>query len=585
MSSHKIIVGVDYGTTFTGVSYVFTNKDSTKKPDISQIKDWPGPNKHQSETEKTPSRIAYATDNRPFIDANKWGFQVTSNLTSYSWTKLLLDNSKASLQDDPDIAKIATNEGAGFLGLPNGYEAEDVCRDFLSEIYKYMLHHLNQRLSRETVSMTPFEFWFTTPSIWSDAAKAATKRAAYAAGFGSRDGDRIFVISEPEAAAIATLKYLAVDEQVHVGNGVLICDCGGGTVDITTYTIINTTPELEFEELLVGVGGKCGSTFIDRLFLDWMSATFGTAFDGLPAKKRAPGSKFMLEFERAKFEFGYSNDTRFEVSLNMPKAESSEYYDDEESMITFTNREMEAFFKPAVSMIKALLEQQVEQAKKESAGINVVILVGGFGNSRYLNDQLREWCDKKGHIRLLCPKDPQGAIVRGAALRGLEGNEARRKRNRRHYGVNIYRPFKEGVDRESDAIYDDWENRKLCRSNMNWLVPKGKMLDQDFVLKLGLNLTMNPEGNLRSEMKLFGSVLDTAPAYLYEPGITNVGTILTNFSGVNWTNCETKIIRGVRQYRVEHELHVYLAAKEGVLCVKAVCGDKELGTTEIEYKK
>lgn len=81
---------------------------------------------------------------------------MTSNLTSYSWTKLLLDNSKASLQDDPDIAKIATNEGAGFLGLPNGYEAEDVCRDFLSEIYKYMLHHLNQRLSRETVSMSMF---------------------------------------------------------------------------------------------------------------------------------------------------------------------------------------------------------------------------------------------------------------------------------------------------------------------------------------------------------------------------------------------------------------------------------------------
>jgi hypothetical protein len=59
-------------------------------------------------------------------------------------------------------------------------------------------------------------------------------------------------------AAIATLKYLAVDEQVQVGDGVLVCDCGGGTVDITTYTIIHTKPMLEFEELLVGVGGKCG---------------------------------------------------------------------------------------------------------------------------------------------------------------------------------------------------------------------------------------------------------------------------------------------------------------------------------------
>lgn len=63
------------------------------------------------------------------------------------------------------------------------------------------------------------------------------------------------MIPEPEAAAIATLKYLAVNEHVQVGNGVLVCDCGGATVDITTYTIINTQPILEFEELLLVLEG------------------------------------------------------------------------------------------------------------------------------------------------------------------------------------------------------------------------------------------------------------------------------------------------------------------------------------------
>lgn len=122
-------------------------------------------------------------------------------------------------------------------------------------------------------------------AIWSDAAKAATRSAAHEAGFGSRPGDEIFMVPEPEAAAIATLKYLAGDEQVQPGDGILVCDCGGGMVDITTYTIINTQPMLDFEELLVGDGGKCGSTYIDRLFLDWMSEEFGAAFDDLPAKR------------------------------------------------------------------------------------------------------------------------------------------------------------------------------------------------------------------------------------------------------------------------------------------------------------
>jgi hypothetical protein len=34
----------------------------------------------------------------------------------------------------------------------------------------------------------------------------------------------------------------------------MVCDCGGGTVDITTYSMVEVEPRLEFEELLVGIG-------------------------------------------------------------------------------------------------------------------------------------------------------------------------------------------------------------------------------------------------------------------------------------------------------------------------------------------
>lgn len=35
---------------------------------------------------------------------------------------------------------------------------------------------------------------------------------------------------------------------------ILICDCGGGTVDITTYVITQVSPHLAFDELHVGAG-------------------------------------------------------------------------------------------------------------------------------------------------------------------------------------------------------------------------------------------------------------------------------------------------------------------------------------------
>jgi len=61
-------------------------------------------------------------------------------------------------------------------------------------------------VSAATLNMTPMECWVTLPAIWSEEAKNATLQAAKRAGFGSRPGDEIFTIAEPEAAAIATLK-------------------------------------------------------------------------------------------------------------------------------------------------------------------------------------------------------------------------------------------------------------------------------------------------------------------------------------------------------------------------------------------
>jgi len=92
------------------------------------------------------------------------------------------------------------------MKLPAFREAEGVCEDFLHEMYKYLIEELSGMLSKETYDATPMECWITLPAIWSDEAKDATLNAARKAGFGSRPGDTIFTIAEPEAAAIATLK-------------------------------------------------------------------------------------------------------------------------------------------------------------------------------------------------------------------------------------------------------------------------------------------------------------------------------------------------------------------------------------------
>jgi hypothetical protein len=116
---------------------------------------------------------------------------------------LLDKNALAGEYDDPALADMV---GQGMMKLPDFRTAEEVCEDFLHELYIYLTSKLCEEMTQSTYDTTPMECWITLPAIWSDEAKDATLNAARKAGFGSRPDDAIFTIAEPEAAAIATLK-------------------------------------------------------------------------------------------------------------------------------------------------------------------------------------------------------------------------------------------------------------------------------------------------------------------------------------------------------------------------------------------
>lgn len=208
-SHRKIIVGIDYGTTFTGASYVSSRGSSLEN--ITVIKTWPGNARNIDTASKTPSRIAYATESARAA-RDLWGYQVPPGMVAYSWTKLLLDKNTALTPYDDTALEEAS--GAGILRLPTGKTAVDVAADYLTHIYQHIKFSLARHITQQDLDITPLEFWFTVPAIWSDQAKDATRTAAQRAGFWSspdRPHDRLYFISEPEAAAITALKKYTDD--------------------------------------------------------------------------------------------------------------------------------------------------------------------------------------------------------------------------------------------------------------------------------------------------------------------------------------------------------------------------------------
>ncbi|KAK4108030.1 actin-like ATPase domain-containing protein [Canariomyces notabilis] len=546
----KIILGVDYGTTFTGVSYV--TSDKTSIDDIDVIRTWPGDGRPVEGNWKTPTVIAYNSENRGAC-RNHWGYEVRAGMVSCSRTKLLLDKSAETAEFDDPSLRDAT--GSALFHIPRGKDAQIVCQDFLTEVYRFVVDNLKMRITPAVFDMTPMECYLTVPAIWTDQARIATWEAAKAAGFGSRSFDAIRIVAEPEAAAVAALRKdlrPGSTNAAKVGENVLILDCGGGTVDIMTYTIRRTFPSIEFDELCVGIGGKCGSTYIDRNFISLMTRRFESSFENVPSRRRGPGSEFMASFEKAKQSFGSSENDSYDIHpISMQGELDPEHYDQDEAAVILTKQDMEGISDPVVQDILRLLGHQVEHiSRTKGKRINTIVLVGGFGNSDYLKRKLDAWCASNDGIKCIRP-----------TFWGLEGAMPHMVICRRHYGFRCDLLFRPGIDSEEHA-YIDW-GKTYCRGRVDWLIRKG--------------------AELSDSTTLYSCNLDLAPERFDDPGMEHIGTITVDFTNVDMTRFEKRTVRGRIEYKLDYEVGVDFRAEEGVLRCFCLADGKTIGVTTISF--
>ncbi|KAL8691400.1 MAG: hypothetical protein Q9218_003366 [Villophora microphyllina] len=136
------------------------------------------------------------------------------------------------------------------------FPAYRVCDSYIERV-------LRQKLPQSALASTSVEYVITVPAVWSDRAQAAIRRCAEQAGMGT--GSSLHIISEPEAAAMYALD--AMDpHNIQIGDTFVLCDAGGGTVDLISYKVSALKPVLRIQEATPGSGSLCGSTFLNRVF-------------------------------------------------------------------------------------------------------------------------------------------------------------------------------------------------------------------------------------------------------------------------------------------------------------------------------
>ncbi|KAF1989034.1 putative hsp70 family protein [Aulographum hederae CBS 113979] len=540
----RLICGVDFGTTFSGVAFTCT----ATPLDVDIIKQWPGGNGITSD--KVPTEIGYfaapssgsstptSNGGSPEI-VTKWGFQFAPSEPRLRCIKLFLDRAQ------PLPHFVSPLDTAAQLRKFDR-TVMDAVSDYLTAIYKHTMDTLTRRYGETFMAQAQTEFVLTVPAVWSDAAKNATLQAAERAGMGSRHTMKL--ISEPEAAAVYTLKAIQPNH-LKVGDNFIVCDAGGGTVDLIAYTITHLSP-LRVEESAVGTGGLCGSAFLNYRFEDFVKNRIGDElYNHMRANKAKTwnmGLKYFEEFVKRNF----NEDESTEVNVPFPGLPDDESVGLDSGFLVMSHEEVREIFEPVVKGVIDLVDGQVQQIRERGKSVTGIVLVGGFGGSDALYKRMKAFFNNAAPpppyeetpsngvshhpepIEVMHPMYAWTAVVRGAVLRGLEGSMVVSRRIARSYGTSYATVFDEHVHPVKDRYWSPLWERWMVSDRMQWHIMKGDQISEHTPISFHYTRNFRPGQSLIVEDELIACDDEDNPPDAYDPSLINVCTLITDLNAV-----------------------------------------------------
>ncbi|KAJ8110317.1 hypothetical protein ONZ43_g5899 [Nemania bipapillata] len=483
-----LVIGIDFGTTFSGVAWATLPEFEANQ--INLLSQWPGTTQ---EVGKAPTELFY--EDGSFT----WGFEVPDEADPVRWFKLLLvkeEDLDPSLRASPYVLA-----GRNML-VETGKTALDLITDYLAALWKHTLQSISETRGESIVEAIPFHVVITVPAVWKGYARQQMEQAARNAGIlnprPAGETTLIFV-PEPEAAALSTL--CEPGRKPKVGETYIICDAGGGTVDLINYKIESVDP-ICLAEAVEGTGGLCGGVFIDQRFERMCKLRLGRKWDRL---SRASIKKIMKgEWEHGiKPQFAPGNKSKEYVVQIPPEAFTNSSLDDtsrepkiKNGYIHFRGSDIQETFEGPFSAIHNLVDEQVQATKKKGLSVTGIILVGGLGGSPYLYQFLREHYAKQGiNILQSTGMIPRTAICRGAVYKGFlsaiaksgqgRGNGQLRHKieapiavtstiSRSHIGVSYQCEFERTKHRKEHKCWSDTYMCYMATDQLDWYLGKCK---------------------------------------------------------------------------------------------------------------
>ncbi|KAF2712359.1 hypothetical protein K504DRAFT_474745 [Pleomassaria siparia CBS 279.74] len=449
-----------------------------------------------------------------------------------------------------------------------------VAADFIRAIYEYAIEQISSEVTQGYMKLCQKQFVLSVPAEWSDAAKHATLQIA---GLFP-----VTLIKETEAAALHTLKDLSFS--LSIGDAFVICDAGGGTVDLISYEVEALTPRLKLKELVKGSMGMADSLGLNKRFEEAVKNLIGEE-EFFRVKKTKAWIRANTQFDR-KVKPGFWGKPTEEYFVNFPMADLDDDPENglESNCWRMTGNNVKDIFSPLISDILRLISGGSNDPKLQGV-VNTrkgIFLVGSFGSSVYLKSCVER--DQPG-IQVLQPSDAWSAIVRGAVLSKLPQTAlVSSTKATQHYGVEAWSAYDNELDHGEKTV--NGRDGSVRVRKFTWYININDDLMRDQELKFPFYRSLNADytdEDLVFVDELYQSKDKTAPRNRSNgDSIKQNCVVKADFRAVDPSHFQSKIDKDGKSYfDVHYELVVKL--ESALMTFSCQVDGKTLGVVEASY--
>ncbi|CAE7069063.1 unnamed protein product [Rhizoctonia solani] len=568
---NKIVVGIDIGTTQSGVALAYLEKG--ERQEIHRIAKWPGQGE-QDQRAKVPTVIWYNLETKKVTPAELFGAEALSRdgrgvAEDNGW--FLVKHFKLHLQ--PANLREADMK---LEQLPPGISLNQIYSDFLGYLLKHTKAFVEKRIALgkqiwEKYKST-MEVVIAHPNGWDTPEQDFLRKAAIDSGFvGS--GTQVQFVTEAEASVHYCIHHSNLGSKLKVGTKLVVCDAGGSTVDTTLYSVVSTTPVLQLRETQISTSVQAGGILVNIKFEEFIRKALKNL--GLPATQLDDFATAGIEdFEiYAKRNFGNSDKhLTGSETLSVRVANTGTYG-------TTSTKIHRGCMNVPCSIIKEcfdasanlILSSVNDQLKNES--VKHVLLVGGFGDSPYLHTRFEQQFESDSCGVVLANDYTSKAVADGSVIWSTLCSVVSRT-TRRSFGMICAIPFFPWMipvpGAEGRKAYLGPEGIPMAPGAWSQIVKKGVPVDAEEVFRDKFHRTFmesNPS-SVTLNVELFGYSKDDDPVWAKDPegnmypGFEKVGTITAQILDLEGALKKDKGLLGVEYWDLAAEVCICFGTTE-----------------------